>query len=212
MIEWVLEHIGVWVSNYGIVGVFGASVIEEVISIIPSALVQLGGGFFILGGMTVSWGAIVKLLLIVALPAALGVLVGSLVFYGIGYWGGEAFLARYGNYIGVRWDDIIALQKKLNASSWDDVIFFVARAFPLLPSVVLAVFAGVVRMSLVRYSVLTIGGVFIRAVILGAIGWQLGSAYDSYAMYIDKIENIGLAIVTVVIVWFLYKRNVRTRK
>ncbi|MBP9821446.1 MAG: VTT domain-containing protein [Candidatus Pacebacteria bacterium] len=212
MIEWILSHIGVWVSNYGALGVFGASVIEEVISIIPSALVQLGGGFFILGGMAVSAGTIGKLLLIVALPAAIGVTVGSLVFYAIGYWGGEVFLHRFGKYVGVRWSDVLVLQEKLEASRWDDVAFFAARAFPLLPSVVLAVFAGVVRMSLVQYSLITIGGVFVRATILGAIGWQLGSAYESYAVYVDKIETVGLVVIGSVIIFFLYKNKIRAKK
>ncbi len=210
MIEWILSHIGVWVSNYGAFGVFGASVIEEVISIIPSALVQLAGGFFILGGLSVSAVAIVKLLLVVALPAAVGVLAGSLVFYVIGYWGGELFLHRFGKYIGVRWSDVVALQEKLQASKWDDFVFFAGRALPLIPSTLLAIFGGLVRMPLVQYSLLTLGGVFIRATILGVLGWQLGSAYESYAEYFDKFEIVGLALVVVsIVVWFLYKKRKR---
>ena len=212
MIEWILSHIGVWVSDYGAIGVFGASVIEEVISIIPSALVQLGAGFFILGGSAISLVAIVKLVLVVALPAAMGVLVGSLLFYAIGYWGGELFLHRFGKYIGVRWGDVVALQEKLRASKWDDAIFFAGRALPIIPSVLLAVFGGIVRMPLLQYSLLTIGGVFIRACILGVIGWQLGSAYESYASYFDTIEIVGLGfVITVLVVWFLYTKRKRTK-
>lgn len=207
MIEWIMEHIGTWVSAYGAWGVLAGSVIEEVISIIPSALVQLGGGFFLLGGMELSWSAVGTLLFAVALPAAIGVALGSLVFYAVGYWGGELFLHRFGKYIGVRWDDVVAFQNKLKVSSWDDVVFFLARAFPIIPSVVLAVFAGVVRMQIIRYLLLTVGGVYIRALVLGIIGWQLGSAYERYAEYFDKFEMVGLGIIVLIIVFVIVQNK-----
>ena len=207
MLQEIIYRIGSWVVEYGALGVFGASIVEEVVSIIPSSLVQLGAGFFLLGGVPLGWASLGKLFLTVSIPAALGVFVGSLPLYTIGYWGGELAIGKYGRWIGLRSDDLIAWKQKLDASSWDDVVFFIGRAFPLLPSIVLAVFGGLVRMNLFRYSILTVFGVSVRASILGFIGWQLGAAYASYSSYFDHLEYVGLVIFAGVIAWFWYKKR-----
>jgi membrane protein DedA with SNARE-associated domain len=70
---------------YGPLGVFIASIIEEVIAPIPSTLVIMGTSFIVLKGAVISIDAFLKLFLNIVLPASLGVTIGSLFVYGIAY-------------------------------------------------------------------------------------------------------------------------------
>lgn len=106
MLESLILNIENFFSSYGALGVFLASAIEEIIAPIPSTLVIMGSSFLILKGLSLNLDGILKLLLYVVLPVSLGVTLGSLFVYVIGYFIGSPFIKRWGKYMGVSWDDI----------------------------------------------------------------------------------------------------------
>jgi membrane protein DedA with SNARE-associated domain len=197
----LIEIIHGLIVSWGAFGVFTGSIIEEVISIIPSALIQLGAGFFMLQGMETSVSSIIFLLIHVALPASLGLAIGSLVFYAIGYVGGKPIIEKYGKFFTVSWDMIEKFEDKFSHTAKDEFAFFVARTIPGVPSVVLSTLSGVVRMNLFKYTLLSFLGTIPRAFILGFIGWKFGNSYTSLAGNLSIFENsiLGLIIVLVAI-------------
>ena len=94
MIENLTHYLELYVLPLGPLGVFLASVAEEVVAPVPSALVMMTAGFVFVSG-PVGFGSILKIVLHVALPAALGVTLGSLWIYGIAYWGGKVYLDNF---------------------------------------------------------------------------------------------------------------------
>src|SRR5262245_51646775 len=98
MIEWVISIVEGLVLNYGFLGIFFGSVIEEIISFVPSSLIILLASLAILKDVPVNAGSIMLFLGQVVVPVALGLTVGSLVLYGITYYAGEPFLKRFGKY------------------------------------------------------------------------------------------------------------------
>jgi hypothetical protein len=54
MLELFIHWIESIVIPYGGWGIFAASIVEEVIVPVPSTLVQMGGGFILMGGLPVT--------------------------------------------------------------------------------------------------------------------------------------------------------------
>ncbi|MEI8223997.1 MAG: VTT domain-containing protein [bacterium] len=207
----VLQH---WIQVAGGLGVFGASVFEEVFSIIPSSVVQTAAGIFIMAGLPINVMSVLKLIVQVAIPSALGVTVGSLVYVWLARKFGILLIEKHGKWIGVSMGHIRKLEKKLENSKWDDVVFVFLRAFPAVPAVALAVYAGILEMPWKKYMVLTFIGVFIRATLLGFMGWMFR---DSFTYLNDRVSTIateillGLLVIGVVyLVFSKYKNYFKT--
>jgi membrane protein DedA with SNARE-associated domain len=179
---------------YGPLGVFLATFTEEVIAPIPSAVVTLSSGFLFLSG-SFSLFLIKELLLIVALPTAMGMTIGSLVIYCVAFWGGKKIIDRLGNFLGVTWQDIEKFEVRADESKWDELGLLVVRILPIVPSVVIGLTAGLMRYNLKKFLIITFIGSFIRAIFLGLLGWQIGEAYLKYANFFSKFEYLGFGII-----------------
>lgn len=198
---------------YGPLGVFVASIIEEVIAPIPSTIVIMGTSFIVLKGAVISWGAFFKLFINIVLPAALGVTIGSLFIYGIAYFAGKPFIERWGKYLGVSWDDIQKTEKKFEKSRSDELILFITRAVPIVPSVAISAFCGFIRFDLKKYAIITFLGTIVRAFILGFIGWQFGSIYQTAANEIAYLEEISVVVIIIAaVLFFIYKKKIKNNK
>ncbi len=201
----LLHIIHGWIISAGAFGVFGASLAEELISIIPAAAVQTASGAFIMSGYTYSGASLVRLITMVTIPASLGVMIGSLPYMYLSRRYGQHAIDRWGKYIGVTNHDIDRITVKMQSTSWDDVLFILARAFPVLPSIALALYAGIVRMSLLRYIVVTVIGVAIRATLFGIIGWLFAGWVSSVQNVADTLEQLGIGLLVIVICWILWR-------
>lgn len=193
---------------YGPLGIFIASIVEEIIAPIPSTLVIMSTSFLMFKGTVISADSIFKLFTSIVIPASAGVTIGSLLVYSIGYFLGKPFLERWGKFLGVSWADIEKAQDKFKSSSSDDLLLFILRAIPIVPSVAISVFCGFIRFDLKNYLIITFLGTLIRAFILGFIGWQFGSMYQTAAAEISYLEEIGLAVIIfVVAVYLIYQKK-----
>lgn len=191
MVENLVNLLEIYVLPWGALGVFVASVLEEVVAPIPSALIMTMSGFiFVTGG--VSFSSITTLIFVVAIPAALGVTIGSYFIYFIARYGGKFTIEKWGKYIGLYSSDIEKLQNKLSGTRKDEILIGSARILPIVPSVAISAFCGIMEMNLVKYFFITLIGTFFRGLILGAIGWQVGNVYEMYADLIGSIEKIVL--------------------
>src|SRR3989344_125089 len=183
---------------YGAWGVFLASILEEVVAPIPSALVQMGAGFSFLGNLPISLSSIWTLFVIFILPATVGVTIGSLFVYYIAYFAGKPFLQKYGKYLGISWESVQAAETKFASKHTDALMLFTLRCVPIIPSVAVSALCGLMRLSFLKYIIFTFLGTVVRASILGVLGWQAGSFYKIYAERIDLAENfiiIGLLVL-----------------
>lgn len=203
-IETVLLPLGAW-------GVFLATLVEQVIAPIPSAFVQLGAGFLLINSAGLS-ESILRIVLVVSIPSAIAVTIGSLIIYYLSYLVGKPLVDKYGFFLGVKWEDVQKLQDKFDGSKRDDVFLFILRSFPAIPTVAVDIFCGIVRYPIKTYVVLTLVGTFIRATVFGIIGWRVGSLYFSYAEYIASVEKYLLLLVIVAFISFVIIRTRRYNK
>jgi membrane protein DedA with SNARE-associated domain len=146
------------------------------------------------------------------IATTIGSLVGALALYWIGFAvsrdGINALTARFGKFVGIKVRDID------KAFAWFDrygpyVIFF-GRLVPLIRSLV-SIPAGLAKMNLIRFSILTICGSGIWNALWILIGIQLGERWqdaEGWAKYLDY----GVYSLLVLVAIFFVTRMIRQRK
>jgi len=154
--DWLLPLL----RDQGLLIVFVTMVAESACIPIPSEIVVPYGGFLAAQGHTSLW-----MVIVVATAANL---VGSLIAYYVGRYGGRALFVKYGRYVGVR---VHHLEK---ADRWFErrgqlTVFFTrmmpgVRTFISLP-------AGIARMPV---------GKFLFYSLLGSVPWNAALAYLGY--------------------------------
>ncbi len=125
---------------------------------------------------------------VMALAGTLGYLVGSLIGWGIGRWGGRPLLERHGRWFHLKPDSLDraeALVRQVGlvrrARREDHAVI---RSFVSIP-------AGVLEMPLGVYTVLTLIGSAIWAFAIAGAGYALGSSYEHFdhALQIRRISR-----------------------
>ncbi len=165
----------------------------------PSEIIMPLAGWFLIEdrGLGFEW------LFLAGFYGALGNLIGSLVAYYAGAWGGRPFLNRYGRYI-------LITQKELDwADRWfarygEPTVFF-SRMLPVIRTFI-SVPAGVARMNVLRFSVLSFAGSYPWSLGLAWGGFALG---DNWENLIDWFRPVSLPIAIVVVLavaYFLFRR------
>ncbi len=210
MIETTIQFIQSVILPLGAWGVFLGSLLEEVVAPIPSALVLTFSGFLFLKG-SFSIAFLFKLILTVVLPASLGVTIGSFFVYGLAHVFGKPILVKWGKWLGLSWNDIEKLQTKFDSENIDEWALFFLRTIPIIPSVAISAFYGLIRYDMKKYFIYTFLGTCIRATILALVGWQVGALYYRYADLIGKIEDFFLMGIGLVCILFVLYR-IRKKK
>lgn len=203
MLEYLIELVNMFFLDYGAFGVFIGTVLEEIVAPIPSTLIIVSSSFFMLNSMPITLHSIAILLFYIAVPVGFGMTIGSSVIYGLCYYLGKPFVERYGKYIGLKWEDIDKFNNKISNQKRDYVAIYIARAVPVIPSVAISGFCGVVRYDLKKYLILTFIGGITRALVLGFIGWQFGTYYRDISMNMSNVEELLVAIIIVAIIAFI---------
>jgi len=186
-----------------------ASIIEEIIAPIPSTLVIMGSSFLILKGYPIAVDSMMRLLIYVVLPASAGVTLGSLFVYAIGYFLGSPFIKRWGKYMGVSWDDIEKAEGRFSQGQSDNLILFILRAVPVVPSVAISIFCGFIRYRLRDYIMFTFLGSLVRGFVLGILGWQFGMLYLEISQQISFLEELVLLVLVIALAVYLYWRKTK---
>lgn len=214
MVETLLQSIISWVQSLGYIGVFYGALLEEFFYIIPSSIVQLTAGAILLSDLSWSWGLLWKSMLWIGIPASVGVTLGSLPYYALGYYGGKPAIEKWGKWLGVTWQSIEDLNKKLTRTWWDDVVFTGLRALPVLPSVALSVGPGIFRMPMRTYLIGSFVGTFIRATVMGFVGSRLGAGAVEFSETIERAQTIGfifLGITALIVGYYWYQKKYRKK-
>lgn len=197
IIDWIIELI----NKFGLWGVFFGSLLEELIAPIPSPLVMMGAGAALLGkyeGFSLALGWDMTL---IAIVGGIGAVLGSYLPFYIGYFGGKPLIAKTSKFTGVSWKSVEKIQAKLENSASDEITITSLRAIPVMPSVLIAVTCGLLRINFFSYTISFVIGGIIRNFVFLIIGWQVGSAYINSASTFENITDwvtkiiVGLGII-----------------
>ena len=208
MISHIIELLQGLVLKFGSLGIFTASFIEEFFAPIPSGIVILSAGYGLMDGLPFTFSNVLHLFVSASLPVACGLTLGSLIWYLLTFAYGEPFIKRFGKFVFVKWSDIERARHKYEKRHKSEIGLFILRAVPALPSIVINLTAGLLRVKFVPYVITTFLGTLIRATLIALVGWQVGEFYQEYATAIDRFEDgILITIVVLIITYIFYRRK-----
>ncbi|AUB57228.1 MAG: VTT domain-containing protein [Methanobacterium sp.] len=193
--------------------VFLGCILEQIIVPIPASLIVLSSTFIILKGTSFSLPAVWTLLVKIVIPASLGITLGSFVYYTLAYKLGTPFIERTSKYLGVSVNDVLDVEKKFKDSRYDDIFMFLARCFPVIPSIAINLFCGLIRYDLKKYIITTFLGSAVQIFGWGMLAWFAGNIYLILEDKIAYMSNIVTGIIIVAVVYFIImKRRGKNRK
>jgi membrane protein DedA with SNARE-associated domain len=211
MTEQLIQLITHLIEVYGLAGLFFAAALEEMVTVLPSMFIIMAGGFFLLGGEPISLVSLSVFFFQVVLPVSLGLTLGSLVLYGLCWKIGRSFIDRYGKYLLLSWESIETYQRKMDGRALDRRVLLFLRIVPIMPSISVNAFCGLVKWPFWSYLSITLLGSMLRAIWLGALGWQLGTLYQEYAESFGRIQGYFFLVILlcalVAIVFFYFRKK-----
>ncbi len=176
--------------------------IESACIPLPSEIIMPLAGWFLVDarGLGVEW------LLLAAFCGALGNLIGSLIAYAVGAWGGRPLLLRYGRYF------LISRHEVEQAERWfaryGDRAVFISRMLPVIRTFI-SLPAGIARMNIWRFSILTFVGSFPWSLGLAWAGYLLGENWERIREWMRPADIPILIVLAALVAWYIYRR-VRT--
>jgi len=180
-------------------GVVFLMAIESACIPFPSEIIMPLAGWFLVKDR----GHGFEYLLLAGFYGALGNLIGSLVAYYAGAWGGRPLLQRYGRWVLITPKEIDLADRWFQ--KYGEVAVFASRMLPVVRTFI-SLPAGIARMNVWRFSVLTFVGAFPWSFGLAWAGYLLGENWERISDYLRPV-SIPIAVgVVVLVVYFVYRR------
>ena len=198
------------VASHGAYAVFILMLIDAVFPA-ASELVMLYAGAVAAGvfssahhvslfGAKIGFGA--GAFVVMAFAGTLGYLAGSIVGWWIGLRGGRPLLERHGRWLHLGPERLDRAERWFDR--WGNVGVLVGRLTPLVRSFV-SIPAGVFRMALAPYCLLTLVGSAIWAFAIAGAGYGLGSSYERFHHDFRYAEYVVVAGVLVLAAYLVYR-------
>ena len=155
------------ISALGYSGIVLLMAIESACIPLPSEIIMPFSGYLVSTGELNLWA--------VAVAGAVGCVLGSLVAYWVGMYGGRPFIEKYGRYILLSRHDLDIADRWFG--KYGEAIVFVSRLLPAIRTYI-AFPAGVARMNLTKFVIYTFAGSLPWCLALAYMGQKLGEQWD----------------------------------
>lgn len=176
-------------------GLFGAGVLmalESMIAPIPSEVVMPPLGMAVHQGTFTWYGAMIA--------TTLGSLVGSLISFGLGYFGGKPLVLKIGRFLLLNEEHLDLTTRWFN--QWGSLTVFISRFIPVVRHFI-SIPAGIARMNLLKFSLYTVIGASLWNGFLLWIGFHLESRWDTILKYRQPIDVAIVVLLLVgVVAWY----------
>jgi membrane protein DedA with SNARE-associated domain len=209
-VEGITNTVTGWIGDYGLYGIFLLMLVDAVLPA-ASELVMVYGGALAAGAFagytptlfgveieSTLWGYVA-----VALAGTIGYVIGSILGWAIGLYGGRPLLERHG-----RWFHLNE-EKLARAEQWferyDDATVLVGRMIPLVRSFV-SIPAGVMEVPLWRYTVLTTLGTIPWCFGLAGIGVAVGESWERFHHEWRYADYVIVAAIVAGVAYLVVRR------
>jgi membrane protein DedA with SNARE-associated domain len=199
----MLESIAQWVINIistlGYPGIVLTMAIESALIPLPSEIIMPFSGYLVSTGRFDFF--------LVGLSGAIGNVLGSLVAYGIGYYGGETVIRRfvraYGKWILLTEEELDTAERLLN--KYKDWVVLGSRVLPGIRTVI-SLPCGMAKLPIWRFIILTFFGSLIWSVFLAWVGFVLGQNWHSVGPYFHKADALIILLGLAAVAWYIWKK------
>jgi membrane protein DedA with SNARE-associated domain len=183
------------ISALGYPGVVLLMAIESACIPLPSEIIMPFSGYLVYTGRFELWA--------VGVAGAVGCVLGSLVAYWVGMYGGRPVIEKYGRYV------LISLHDLDLADRWferrGELIVFASRLLPVIRTFI-AFPAGVARMNLTRFVMYTFLGSLPWCLGLAYIGVKLGEQWDkneALKTWFHRLDFVIVIVVVLGVIWWV---------
>lgn len=142
-------------------------------------------------------------IVLAGLYGAIGNVIGSVIAYAVGVWGGRPFLSRYGKYILISHHDIELAERWFDR--YGDRIAFLSRLLPGVRTFI-SLPAGITRMNIGKFLLYSFLGSFIWSVGLACGGYVLGQNWERISEVIRPFYIPILVAFLVAVILFVWLR------
>jgi membrane protein DedA with SNARE-associated domain len=200
----ITEALTTLVGDHGLYAVFALMLIDAVLPA-ASELVMVYAGAVAAGAFAgqnvVLFGERIEsepwAYVAMALAGGAGYVIGSIGGWAIGVYGGRPFLERRGRWLHVTPHTLDQAERWF--VRYGDWAVALGRVTPVVRSFI-AIPAGVARMPLGRYTLLTIPGSFAWTFAFAGIGWAAGSSWERFHHDFRYAEYAVAAAIVLVVV------------
>jgi membrane protein DedA with SNARE-associated domain len=138
----------------------------------------------------------------------LGYTIGAIGGWAIGLYGGRPYLDRHGRWLHLGPERLERAERWFDR--WGDATALIGRITPVARSFV-SIPAGVFRMALGRYTVLTFIGSTAWCLAFAGIGWAVGSNWETFHENFHYVDYTVLALLLAGGIWLLIRRRRSSR-
>ena len=202
--EFLVSNLTSLISSYGLLAVFVLMTAESALVPIPSEITMPFAGFMAGIGVFDFWTAVAV--------GALGNLVGSLLAYWLGYAKGEDWvrfaIRRWGKWLLIREHEYD--KSKAWYQKYGQGITFASRLLPIVRTFI-SLPAGIARMNLSLFSLLTFIGSFLWSAVLAYVGLKLGENWLSIEPFFRKFQFVIVGLGVLAVALYIYT-HIKRRK
>ncbi|AZN41103.1 DedA family protein [Paenibacillus albus] len=198
LIDWISNLAIQLINALGISGIFIGMILESACIPIPSEVIMLSGGAAVAtGSMTYAE---------VVIAGVVGNVVGSVIAYYIGAFGGRALLERYGKYVLFNASHFEQSQRWFERYGQSTVFF--ARNLPFIRTFI-SLPAGIARMPFMKFLLFSLLGCIPWNMALAYAGLKLGSNADSIETYLHPISYALAGATCLLLAYWLFRKKRR---
>ncbi|MBI3545437.1 MAG: DedA family protein [Gammaproteobacteria bacterium] len=205
MIEKIISLLAAFIidtiSRLGYGGIVLLMAIESACIPLPSEIIMPFSGYLVFTGEMNLW--------LVALAGAVGCVLGSIVAYYAGAWGGRPFIEKYGKYILVSSADLDLADRWFQRHG--DITIFIGRLLPVVRTFI-AFPAGIARMDMWRFNIYTFVGSYIWCLVLAWIGMKLGQHWNTLGVYFHRFDALIGVILLAGVIWYVWRHFKHLRR
>lgn len=196
-----------WISNFAVkcldtTGYFGAAALmalESMIAPVPSEAVMPFVGFLVVDGKWNFWLAV--------LATTTGSMVGSVVSYAMGYYGGKPVVLKVGKYLLLDRHDLELTERFFHRRS-GAVMLFISRFIPVVRHLI-SIPAGIGKMPLMQFLIATLAGATLWNTFLLVCGMKLREHWGIVLKYSHEVDIVVIVLLCLAMAWFLRARLTR---
>ncbi len=201
-IEGIFLYVKEIMSSLGYFGIGGGMFIESACIPLPSEMTLPLAGFM------VADGSIDFIMANVAV--AIGSMLGSILAYIVGYYGGRPFILKYGKYFFLSEDHFYKAEKTF--IKYGSAAVFFGRLLPVIRTFI-SLPAGIAKMNFKKFFLYSLVGMIPWNFILIFLGYKMGANYETIVRPIFKqFESIIILLIIGIILFFVLRAIINRKK
>ena len=204
IIEFLSGIIVLTISTLGYSGIVLLMAIESACIPLPSEIIMPFSGYLVSTGQMNLWA--------VAFAGAVGCVVGSMVAYWAGMYGGRPLIEKYGRYLLISRHDLDLADRWF--AKYGELIVFTARLLPAIRTFI-AFPAGVARMNIPRFIFYTFAGSLPWCLGLAYVGQKLGEQWnkdDTLRTWFHRFDFVIGIVGACLAAWWIWRHVKHLRK